>query len=296
MLNSFDWLRRSQSGAELLATLEYLEAAPEFFDEEELGPPPSALNGPCLRCWIYPRWSDQTVPGIALCKMCTAIVGRALRLGDTSRRSIVVWGFVNRLPSRLRDRAGFYAEHILGAYVRDQRRFLLMLSKHELKPWLQELVLYHGPELTGLMQIFPTVGLEGRFSMGDILSRAIQREADFAADRLRIQFYAQPYQVTRPRIRAQEGILTFEVAEFLSLLEMAAVFRTLLRPEEQEALQKLLTMEDAAEAQFYWGRFLGYLSQAAKDMLSAWKIRQWPEGRVQLLYELVNYVAFYSED
>ncbi|MEW5956500.1 MAG: hypothetical protein AB1801_02165 [Chloroflexota bacterium] len=296
MLNSFDWLRRSRSGAELLATLEYLETGPEFSDEEELGPPPSALTGPCLRCWIYPRCSDQTVPGAALCKTCTAIVGRALRLGDDSRRSIVVWGFVNRLPGRLRERAGFYAGHILGAYVHDPRRFLLMLSKHELKPWLQELVLYHGPELTGLMQIFPTVGIEGRFSMGDILSRAIQREADFGSDRLRIQFYAQPYQVTRPRVRAQEGILTFEVAEFLSLLEMAAVFRTLLRPDEQEALQKLLTMEDAAEAQFYWGRFLGYLSQAAKDMLSAWKIRQWPEGRVQLLYELVNYVGFYSED
>jgi hypothetical protein len=55
-----------------------------------------------------------------------------------------------------------------------------------------------------------------------------------------------------------------------------------------------LNLEDTSEEQFYWGRFLGYLSQEAKDMLNAWRIRQWPKGRIELLYELVDYVAFYQ--
>ena len=41
MLNSFDWLRRSQSGAELLATLNYLAEEADFHDpneDVEIGP------------------------------------------------------------------------------------------------------------------------------------------------------------------------------------------------------------------------------------------------------------------
>ena len=77
---------------------------------------------------------------------------------------------------------------------------------------------------------------------------------------------------------------------------MASVFRTLLRPEAQQVLHALLTLEDSSEELFYWGRFLGYLSPEAKDMLSAWRIRGWPKNRIKLLYELVNYVAFYQSD
>jgi hypothetical protein len=89
-------------------------------------------------------------------------------------------------------------------------------------------------------------------------------------------------------------LLTFEVSEFLSLMEMAAVFRTLLRPEEQASLHELVNLDDSSEEQFYWGRFAGRLSQEAKDMLSSWNIRHWPKNRIKLLYELVDYVAFYQ--
>jgi hypothetical protein len=109
-----------------------------------------------------------------------------------------------------------------------------------------------------------------------------------------VQFYAAPYQVMKVSLREQQDRLTFEVDEFLRLLELAAVFRTVLRPEEQQALYKLLKLNDPAEELFYWGRFLGYLSQEAKDMLNAWKIRQWSGSQVELLYELVEYVEFYS--
>ena len=68
----------------------------------------------------------------------------------------------------------------------------------------------------------------------------------------------------------------------------------LIGPQEQEMLHEVLNLEDPSEEQFYWGRLLGHLSQGAKDMLNAWRIRQWPKNQVKLLYELVDYVAFYQ--
>jgi hypothetical protein len=115
-------------------------------------------------------------------------------------------------------------------------------------------------------------------------------------DQLRVRFYSAPHQILKPYTREQQGLLTFEVSEFLSLLEMAAVFRTILRPREQELLYQLVNLDDASEEQFYWGRFLGFLNQEARDMLNAWRIRQWSKNRIRLLYELVDYVAFYQAD
>jgi len=295
MLNSFDWLRRSRTGAELLATLELLEDKPDLFNQEEIGPPHSALDGPCRRCWIYPRAPSRRGTG-PYCKPCRAMLTKARRLGHVSRQSAVVWGFVNQLPKQLEGGEGFHDTRILGTYVHDQNHFLLMMRRWELKTWLQELVIYHGADLKGLIQILPTTGTGKGLGMGDVLCRAIHYEARFSMDWLRVRFFSAPYQLLRPHTRDQLGLLTFEVSEFLSLLEMAAVFRTLLRPEAQLALQELLSLDDAGEEQFYWGRFMGYLSPEAKDMLSAWRIRQWPKNRIKLLYELVNYVAFYQPD
>jgi hypothetical protein len=291
MLSSFDWLRRSESGAELLATLEYLTSRPDLFPPgDEIGPPFSALDGPCQRCWVYPRLSSTRRN---LCPSCQAIVTRATKLGRISRQSIVLWGLVNRLSKLLRMGEGFSDYHVLGAYVHDENHFLLMMPRRELKPWLQELVIYHGPDLKGLIQILPTTGTGKGVNMGDVLCRAAYHEARFPMDRLRVRFFSAPHQILIPHARDQQGLLTFEVSEFLSVLEMAAVFRTILYPREQKALYELLNLEDASEEQFYWGRFMGLLTQEAKDMLNAWRIRQWPRSRIELLYELVDYVAFY---
>ena len=292
MLSGFDWLRRTQTGAELLATLEYLVTRPDLFPTgDEIGPPFSALDGPCQRCWIYPRLSS---PEQNYCQSCQAILSRARKLGRISRQSIVIWGFVNRLSKLLRMGEGFYDHHVLGAYVHDENHFLLMMPRRELKPWLQELVIYHGSDLKGLVQVLPPAGGGKKIGMGDVLCRAMHHEARFPMDQLRVRFYSAPYQILKPHTRDQQGLLTFEVSEFLSVLEMAAVFRTILRPTEQESLYELLNLEDTSEEQFYWGRFMGFLSQEAKDMLNAWRIRQWPKNRIKLLYELVDYVAFYQ--
>ncbi|MBE7470946.1 MAG: hypothetical protein DPW09_18875 [Anaerolineae bacterium] len=293
MLTGFDWLRRSRTGAELLATLEYLAVTPDLFAETEVGPPLSALNGPCLRCWLYTRMAEAKAEAL-YCRPCRAVINRARKLGMASRRTILIWGFTNRLPRQLRERQGFYAGNVRGSYVYDERHFLLAMQPQQLKPWLQELVLYHGADLKGLLQILPTIGAGEETGMGDILTRVIHREADFSMDRLRVRFFAEAYQVIRLHARDLEGILTFEVADFLSLLEMAAVFRTLLRPEEQQALKQILEIDTPGEAQFYWGRFLGLVNQEVKDMLNAWQIRHWPKSRVSLLFELVDYVGFYQ--
>ena len=55
-------------------------------------------------------------------------------------------------------------------------------------------------------------------------------------------------------------------------------------------LHEILTIEQPVEEQFYWGRFQGSLNQKARDMLDSWGVRQWPENRIKLLYELMDYV------
>ena len=301
MLTPFDWLRRSRTEPELLATLRYLEETPELpTDGIDPGPPPTELNGPCQRCWIYPRTTAR------YCATCQALLDRAWPLRDVVLRSVVIWGFVNRLPRSRPGSGGFgksaeaaptppaaarAAGSPLGTYIQDDRHFLLMLPHEGLKPWLQELVLYHGAELKGLLQIFPTTG--GRSApMGDLLARMIHQETRYPPDRLRVRFFSSLQQIFHPRAYEKEGVLTFEVSEFLNTLEMATVFREVLRPDEQKTLYKLLHTADSAQAQFYWGRFLGMLSQEARDMLTAWGIRSWSEYQITLLYELADYVAF----
>jgi hypothetical protein len=292
MLTHFDWLRRARTGAELLATLNRLKQSPELLDRPQ-GPPLSALDGPCERCGFYARLPKRTH-----CPWCQAVLDRAKSLGQTSRQTALVWGYVNRLPQQLAENEGFYATtSVRGSYVHDSRRFLLALNRRDVQSWLQELVLYHGPDLKGLLQIIPTMGGgHPDFNMGDALVQVIQREANFSLDQLRVQFYQAPYQLRRMRERDKQGRLTFEVVEFLRLLEMALVFRVVLRPDEQQALYELLHLKETGEELFYWGRFLGLISQEAKDMLNAWKIRQWPLPQVELLYELLTYVDFFAAD
>ncbi len=292
MQNAFDWLRRCHSGAELLATLEFIRRADLTFPtQDQIGPPHSALDGPCPRCWIYPR--QQSHAGQSYCSTCAWVLDRARHLGRTSMRAAVVWAKLIPLPTNLVAGEGFYADQALGFYVHDARHFLLVLPRQTIKDWLQELMLYHGADLRGAIQIFPTVGTNFAVGIGEMLCRIIHHEVRLSMRRLQIRFYASPYQVLKPHVRDRQGLLTFELDDFLSLLEMAAVFRTMLLPDEQELLEALLKLDDPQEEMFYWGRFLGRMTPAQRDMLQAWQIRNWSAEQVRLLYELVDYVDFY---
>lgn len=311
MLNFYDWLRRSEDGSELLATLDYIINEPERFPtEEKLGPPLSAFHRPCRRCWVYPCAASELmlpdlagkrkiyVPSIAEtqdhCIFCRDIIAKAETLRALCRQVIVLWGFVSHIPNR-----GLFASEpctppkggnrVISSYIHDEHHFLLILSRGELKSWIQELLMYHGQDLKGLIQLFPLVR-DARNHQGEVLCRAGHQESRFPMDKLRVRFFSNPSQLYAPRSRDEEGLLTFEITEFLRLLDMAEIFRTLLRPSEQKALHELIHLNNRREEQFYWGRFTGYLSRQAKDMLNAWKIRQWPKNQVKLLYELVDYV------
>ncbi len=320
MLSSFDWIRRSRTGAELLATLRCLaleekrgakdkeqrienierkvESEAQLSSTPSIGPPVSATKFPCQRCWTYPRMSGSDYKDDPYCKFCAEILKRTPGLGRASRGSVIIWGFGNRLPEQLENerpesRHGSYALRLkpfLAGHVYNGNRFLLMIYRRQLRDWLRELILHEGTTLKGLIQIFPTMGLSTGIAMGDILCRAVHHEANFPLDQLRVRFYSEVHQLLQPHVRDRKGMLTFEASEFLSLMEMAMVFRKLLRPEEQKELYELLNIDNSTEEQFYWGRFSGRLSQEAKDMLNAWKIRNWPKDRVRLLYEIIKYV------
>ncbi len=294
MRTIFDWIRSCKSGAELLGALDLFaddsRTRPDLLPEHKaIGPPVTLFNGPCMRCWLHVR---NEASGTAYCRTCLSIINRARSMTRKSRGALVAWGHVNRLPRQLRRRTGFYGEHVPGVHIRDENHFLLVMPRLKVKAWIQELLIYHGADLRGLIQIFPTVGASVRGGMDDILGRAIHLDGRFTFEMLRIRFYPNPYQVFTPHLRDMKRQLTFEVREFLNLLEMAGIFRSLLRPDEQRAVRELLEMDNAAEKAFNWGRFMGDLSPEARDMLEAWGIRNWSSNRVTLLYELLEYVEF----
>ena len=63
-------------------------------------------------------------------------------------------------------------------------------------------------------------------------------------------------QLINPKEQEKLGLISHDISEFISLLEMAEIFRAFLRPNEQQKLFELLNLDNPAEEQFYWGRFL----------------------------------------
>ncbi|HDZ91148.1 MAG TPA: hypothetical protein ENH37_10815 [Deltaproteobacteria bacterium] len=290
MLSNFDWLRLCRNGSELIATLNIMNSGPGLFQgPQEIGPPLCGVDGPCTRCWIYPRAPESSGQH---CVACEEIVSRARRLGRLSRQCMVVWSFVNFIPDPVRLNSGTESNQIRCSFLPDDNHFLVIIRGYSLRDWLRELLLYHGSELKGLMILFPTTGTGFSYSMGDILCRAIHNDSRFPMDRLRIRFFPRPLELNAPHMREDRGILTFDSTEFLGLLEMATIFRAQLLPHEQDMVKKAVGLKDHQEKGFYWGRLMGMLSLEARDMLAAWKFKQWPENRVRLLYELVAHVPF----
>ncbi|HOV48387.1 MAG TPA: hypothetical protein PLM06_07115 [Anaerolineae bacterium] len=287
MLAPFDWLRLARSSSELLATLHYLDEHPDAIGGQELASPRSALQRPCDRCGLYPHERGER-----FCSTCKAILEQGQRLYSQIQHITLVWGYVTQLPQQLRGGTPFPEGMTLHTYVHDAQHFLTVLPRQQLKPWLQELALYNSLTLQGLLQVFP--GSSPRSTpMNELLIRVIHHEARFPPDRLRVRFLAAPHYIYHLHELDREGVLTFEISDFISTLEMASVFRTLLLPDEQTTLRQLLKLRDDAEAQFYWGRFLGQIKPEVRDMLNAWQIRRWSPAQVDLLYRLSEYARYY---
>ncbi|UCE06606.1 MAG: hypothetical protein JSW07_00770 [bacterium] len=289
MLSKFDWLRRCRTGTDLLATLKYFSENPDV-DPAELkqGAPFSAIGRLCHRCKVYAPVAYKRKHK-RYCKFCENIVRQKEEVTLKSTRSIVLWGYVNQISRRLRESKP--SEYFHGVYIHDEQRFLVMMQRQYMKHWLQELVIYSGLSLKGLLQIFPSLGEHRNLNMGDYLTWATHHEANLSMDQLRVRFFTTPNQLINPKKREQQGLLTYNISEFINMLEMVEVFRANLYPQEQKDLFELLNLDDPEEEQFYWGRFLGQLSQQAKDMLSAWKIRQWSKSQTEFFYDLIKYVV-----
>ena len=283
MLTPFDWLRRSRTSAELLAALRCLEKDPDLLSGgEEIGAPLSALSGPCERCWIYPRDRDSL-----FCSTCGTIRKESGALLSLSRRAAVVWTLVRPVPLSLRRIPRQLPDRVLGGHRCDGDHFLLVFERRGIQPWLQELALRHGPELKGIVQILPSVGTGFPFSMGDLLCQAIHYELTQTLRQMRVRFYAAPSQVMRPDRRDENSL---PLSGFLELMEMAGLFRALLKPDDQKELFEVLSLQE--EQSFYWGRILGRLDPRAREMLVDWQIRTWSPARIRLFSDLLHYVAF----
>lgn len=285
MLDAFDWLRRSENGAELIATIGALKpGAGLFLDEPKMGLPVHGIDGPCKRCWIFPR-----LPGLSYCEVCHTIQTESRRLGSISRECLLIWGHVNFLPDSVKGVDDQNKTDVLAIFVQDENHFLTVIRGHGLNGWLREIILHHGSDLKGLFTIFPTTGKKQTFTMGDILCRVIHHDSRFPMDQLRIRFFSKPGQLKAPHLRENEGILTFEAAVFLGILEMAVAFRSRLNTKELEMVRGMIGLKDNNERAFYWGRMIGVLSIETRNMLSDWNFRQWPENKMKLLCDLAAY-------
>ena len=320
MLTPFDWLRLCSSGTEVIATLQLLDKQPDVFLQETIGPPCSALHAPCERCGIFARsLGDGALSGLDVlsggeegadsfedvtsssgdlepiagasalirsryCPACLRVRRTAGHLHHSAVRSVLIWGQLSEVPP-LPENAVPLPVH----YRHDEQHFLLALPRASLQDWLSDLLLYHGLALRGLLQIVPALPPSSGYTMGDILARLPAFEAMYPADRLRVRFYPVGHIVFNDRTYERADTLTFDAREFLGYLEMASVFRSLLLPEQQQAVFDILKMKNPQELQFHWGRLLNDLSPPARDMLLSWNTRSWSRAQIYLLDKLRAY-------
>ena len=288
MLNTFDWLRRSENGAELITAMDAVGTDADFFHEEEkMGHPVYSINGPCTRCWIFPRLSD-----LSHCRICNTIVSESRKLGKVSRKCLLVWGYVNFLPDSVEQNDDLKEDKARAVFIKDDKHFLAAVNGYDMTKWFKRIILDCGSDLKGLLTVFPTTGKKQTFTMGDILCRAVLYDSRFPMDRLRIRFFSRPGQLKVPHMREKQGMLTFEPSEFLGMLEMATLFKSRLRLEEQEMIKEITGIKDRHEKAFFWGRLMSNLSIEAKDMLSDWKFREWSDNKIKLLYDFTANVPF----
>lgn len=294
MLTPFDWIRRSRSGAEVLSILAMLREDPACFDRlqslagfDTIGPVPSGLTAPCARCFLYPRLRSSL-----FCPTCRNIRDGTRGTGGLVRDVLVMWGYVNQIPRQLLTRQSTQRLEVVDVYIHDDQHFLLLLRRNSLLPWLQETALHYATALKGHLQLMPTWGGRDGMGMGDLLCQMARHESYFPLDRLRVRFYTRHYQVLRPHEFDRDGLLTYDSSDFVRVLEMASIFRSVLQPQEQTVLFELLTKTEESHESFYWGRLMGILSQRGRDLLDAWEVRRWPVWRVKHFYELTNYVDY----
>ncbi len=250
----------------------------------ELGPPYSALYGPCQRCWIYEKIDESNY-----CFICKKILDHVEDVREIIRDCVVILGFFKHSPWE-NSPMPIIPNSPLGFHQIDHQHFIIMTYKTDVKCWLQDLVLSYGTDLHGFIQLFPTMGQGQRTGMGDILSRAAHQENVYLQDKLWVRFFPQAWQVMNSKKRDEMGILTFPCHAFIDFIEAATVFKDIVPVYHRKDMHKLLTTKEL-RAPFYWGRFLRTLDQKSRDLIDSWEINHWPLPKIDILYELTAYVS-----
>jgi hypothetical protein len=284
MLTAFDLLRLSKTGAELLSTLRLLPKIEMSLHNMSMGVPYSAMYGPCKRCWIYAR-----SPQLNLCESCNAIESLSKDIYEHIKNSVIIWAYITE-PLTLLTNNFINPNETLAYHNVDDEHLLIITKKASIKDWLQNLALAYGDEIRGLIQIFPTMGQGPTIGMADILNRAAHQEKIITHDRLWIRFFPKPWQLVEAKKRDDLGILTFSINEFIDVMETTRVFHDLIPFKQRHLLYEILNEPESSNNPFYWGRFTRSLNQASRDMLDAWGMREWAVPKVQLLYDLLDYV------
>lgn len=298
MLSTFDWLRRSRSGPELLATLSLLatgelkQPLKAMVESKLMGPPLTLFERPCQRCWVYPPVSLEPP---WLCRTCRQIVDAADNghFKQVCIQSVVVWGTVNRHPKIL-DARHLAVVPVFGQFSPDENHFLIVVYQKDLLTWLKELALYDSSRVSGVLQVFPTIrsGANAGFSQLFTLAAALQ---DSSPSRdLRVLLNPRPSYLLDSQMRKTLTDRNLALAEAIQMLEMVRAIRSLFGPVEQEHLMSLARMPAGQEQQFYWGRFMGNLSSEARDFIETWQLRHWPVERLKLLYDLKPFMVDFA--
>ncbi len=293
MLTELDWILLSRNGYELFATLKVLETRSDLpTAASEIGPPHAATADLCRRCWIYPGTSYyRSTP---YCPFCLDILRSSRAYGYHARSAVAIWGNVDPLPKHLVERSDLYAKPSTGSYIHDDHHFLLLLHRKKLKAWVEDILLYH-PDITGYVTIFPPRS-NSLIQINDTITRVIYATPNYHDNQLWVRFYDNVFQLFQSNRLKRKPAPIYDIGTFKSLLEAAAVFRSILKPEAQQALHEILTLENDSEERFYWGRLLNLLQPEAVAMLEAWRIRQWPKSQLKAFFDLMKYVEYYSTD
>jgi hypothetical protein len=212
MPTAFDWIRRAENGAELIATIDGIDiSSAPFQDETVMGEVACGIRGPCSRCWILPR-----LAGSSHCGVCHTILGESGKVGPASRECLLIWGYLNSIPECLKQDRRPHQTRAL--FIKDDARFLAVVPGSVLIPWMKEVVLNSDPDIRGSLTVFPTTGKKDTFTMGDVLCRAIQHDSRFPMDRLRIRFFSKPGQLKAPHVREQLLMIALKEPPMIGLM------------------------------------------------------------------------------
>lgn len=291
MLNLSDRLYRCCTGPELLGAVRWFRHHKCHYNNDTLPLPPvrTALSSLCVRCNLDAVAADGNMKNEEmLCPFCLAVSKEARQVQRQIRHFFCILGRTKHMPWNLQQSSPVpaYKEII----QLEKEYFLFMLERHDLGPWLSELLLEHGEEYQAVLTLFPTTG-KTYPSMGDSLrlARHYTARIPLPVSGVSICLYAHSRHILRSP--ESEVALNSPLEEFLQYINMAVQFRRYIHPGDQEELQYIL-LEDRENLRFHYGRLLSRLQPEAREMLETWAVRQWTKEQVSHFFSMLPFARF----